>query len=90
MTITSTLLASITKSVCSAGNLILQRPSFEVTQKEGHANFVTDIDCAVEAFLIRELTSLLPASASLEKKKKTTVFLQNQHGSSILLTEQPI
>ena len=70
----SSLLDPVIRSVRSAGDLILQRPSFTVTEKEGHANFVTDIDCAVEAFLIRELTSLLPSSGVIGEEKENLVL----------------
>ena len=74
MTVTSELLSSVIQNVRVAGDLILERPSFTITQKEGHANFVTDIDRAVEAFLIRELTSLLPSSCVIGEEKENLVL----------------
>lgn len=53
----------------SAGAMILRRPSFTVSEKEGHANFVTDIDQAVEKHLISGLTSLLPGSQVISEEK---------------------
>lgn len=55
--------------VRSAGAMILRRPAFTVTEKEGHANFVTDVDRAVEAYLIAELTSLVPGSRVISEEK---------------------
>lgn len=70
----SVLLDPVIQSVRSAGEMILQRPSFTVTEKEGHANFVTNIDCAVEAFLIHELTSLLPSSGVIGEEKDNLIL----------------
>lgn len=55
--------------VRSAGAMILRRPSFTVSEKEGHANFVTDIDQAVEKLLIAELTALVPGSRVISEEK---------------------
>ena len=43
-----------------AGRMMLQYRDAAIHQKEGHFNFVTDADVAVQTFLKRELLSLLP------------------------------
>lgn len=70
MTVTSELLESVIQRVRAAGEMICRRPSFTVTEKEGHANYVTDIDYAVHSFLIRELTVLLPSSCVIGEEKE--------------------
>lgn len=47
-----------------AGRIILGFGAFNVEEKEGHANFVTDADCAVQDYLFRVLSALLPASSA--------------------------
>jgi len=53
-----------------AGELILNAEEFRVEQKEGHANFVTDVDEQVQRFLISELQSLLPGSAVIGEEQE--------------------
>lgn len=58
------------ESICSqveqiareAGRIILSFGEFNVEEKEGHANFVTDVDCAVQEYLSKALSALLPDS----------------------------
>ena len=46
----------------TAGNFFSARALSEIDQKEGHANFVTNIDREVEDYLQQALFSLLPGS----------------------------
>ena len=41
-----------------------------VTSKEGHANYVTNIDCKVQEFLERKLLQLLPGSEFIGEEKE--------------------
>ena len=52
-----------------AGNIILSFGEFHVEEKEGHANFVTDVDCAVQDYLAGALSSLLPGSAFIGEEQ---------------------
>ena len=42
----------------------------DVVSKEGHANYVTNIDCRVQAFLEEELLRLLPGSEFIGEEKE--------------------
>lgn len=56
--------------VRSAGELILNAEATRIEQKEGHANFVTDVDEAVQRFLITELLKLLPGSLVIGEEQE--------------------
>ena len=45
-----------------AGSYFRKKQLTSVEQKEGHANFVTNIDCKVQAYLEKALTGLVPGS----------------------------
>ena len=45
-----------------AGQMMLSYRDAAIHQKEGHYNFVTDADVAVQQFLQKELLSLVPGS----------------------------
>ena len=53
-----------------AGEIILGFGEFSVEEKEGHANFVTDVDCAVQDYLQTALTRLVPGSAFIGEEKE--------------------
>ena len=53
-----------------AGNLFSARSLSEIDQKEGHANFVTNIDREVEEYLQQSLLSLLPGSRIIGEEKE--------------------
>lgn len=53
-----------------AGEIILNAEAFRVEQKEGHANFVTNVDEEVQRFLISELTALLPGSLIIGEEQE--------------------
>ena len=53
-----------------AGKLILDAEAFRVEQKEGHANFVTNVDEEVQSFLITELQKLLPCSRVIGEEQE--------------------
>lgn len=57
------MLREIAPILRDSGRLMLQVTDPEVTQKEGHANFVTQTDKDVQDFLFEKLTALLPGSA---------------------------
>ena len=56
------MLTQITNLAREAGRMMLKYRDAAIHQKEGHFNFVTDADVAVQAFLKKELLSLLPDS----------------------------
>ena len=56
------MLTQITGIARQAGSMMLQYRDAAIHQKEGHYNFVTDADVAVQQFLKKELMSLLPSA----------------------------
>ena len=59
----SSLREPIARIAREAGRIILEHGAFRVEQKEGHANFVTNVDRAVQD---------CPVPASSAKSRKTT------------------
>ena len=53
-----------------AGEEFLKRQLSSIASKEGHANYVTDIDCRVQAYLEEALTGLLPGSLFIGEEKE--------------------
>ena len=53
-----------------AGEFFLERDLTSVVSKEGHANYVTNIDCRVQAYLEEELLKLLPGSVFIGEEKE--------------------
>lgn len=58
------------EAALKAGELFLERDLTSVVSKEGHANYVTNIDCRVQAFLEEELLKLLPGSTFIGEEKE--------------------
>ena len=56
------MLSQIVSAAREAGRMMLEYRDAAVHPKEGHFNFVTDTDVAVQRFLQKELLSLLPDS----------------------------
>ena len=65
---------ALLKDVCAvaraAGERMLAAGDLRVREKEGHANFVTDLDEAVQAQVIQALTPLLPGARFIAEEKK--------------------
>jgi len=53
-----------------AGRIILGFGEFRVEEKEGHANFVTTVDCAVQDYLSGALSELLPGSCFIGEEQE--------------------
>ena len=53
-----------------AGQFFLQRDLTSVVSKEGHANYVTNIDCRVQEYLEKALLRLLPGSEFIGEEKE--------------------
>ena len=53
-----------------AGRIILGFGEFRVEEKEGHGNFVTTVDCAVQDYLSGALTELLPGSLFIGEEQE--------------------
>lgn len=53
-----------------AGGHFRRRELSSISSKEGHANYVTNIDCLVQEFLEKELPKLLPGSQFIGEEKE--------------------
>lgn len=53
-----------------AGNHFQREEMTRIVSKEGHANFVTNIDCEVQAYLEKALLQLLPGSLFIGEEKE--------------------
>ena len=60
----------LTEIVRQAGGLFLKRRLTSITSKEGHANFVTNIDRSVQEYLEQELLQLIPGSRFIGEEKE--------------------
>lgn len=56
--------------VQEAGTFFRQDELTKVVSKEGHANYVTNIDCKVQAYLEEKLRGLLPGSEFIGEEKE--------------------
>ena len=56
----------------TAGEFFLERRLTEIVSKEGHANYVTNIDCRVQAYLEDALGRLMPGSRFIGEEKENT------------------
>jgi myo-inositol-1(or 4)-monophosphatase len=54
----------------TAGEFFLERRLTEIVSKEGHANYVTNIDCRVQAYLEDALGRLMPGSRFIGEEKE--------------------
>ena len=58
--------------VRDAGEIILSAHSLSVTEKEGHANFVTDMDVRVQQYLMDKLKELKPEAQFICEEKENS------------------
>lgn len=58
----------------NAGNLFSSRTLSRIDQKEGHANFVTNIDREVEEYLQQALIDLVPGSQIIGEEKENSAL----------------
>jgi len=64
------LQAGVERIAREAGRIILSFGEFRVEEKEGHANFVTNVDCAVQEYLAEALAGLLPDSCFIGEEQE--------------------
>ena len=65
-----TLASSIRRIAREAGSIIRGFGSYDVEQKEGHANFVTTVDKAVEDYLSGALQAAMPGSRFIGEEQE--------------------
>ena len=58
----------------NAGDMFSSRSLSQIDQKEGHANFVTNIDREVEEYLQQALLSLVPGSQMIGEEKENSAL----------------
>lgn len=64
------LMNALERIIQDAGALMMSKEHAAVHQKEGHSNFVTDADFALQAFLKDALLKLLPDSAFFAEEQE--------------------
>lgn len=70
------MLEHILGIIRSAGEKMLSYDRFEVYQKEGHANFVTQADMEVQAFLLDKLREAVPEAAFFAEEKENEALTE--------------
>lgn len=60
----------IRRIMLEAGKRVLAMSNAPVHQKEGHANFVTDADTAVQSFLLQELSRVVPGATFFAEEQQ--------------------
>jgi len=70
MTMDSRLKDELIRIARKAGAFFLERQLTEIISKEGHANYVTNIDCRVQEYLEEALGQLLPGSRFIGEEKE--------------------
>ena len=60
---------ALSSILAEAGNELLKARSFSVTEKEGHANFVTDVDKRLQDMLMERLTALCPEAQFIGEER---------------------
>lgn len=64
----------LTDLIRSAGRMVLNAGHISVEQKEGHANFVTETDRAVQDYLIEGLSRVFPEAVFFAEEKDDNVL----------------
>ena len=64
------MLNKLEQIIRDAGEVVLSKHSLKVTEKEGHANFVTDMDVSVQQYLMGRLQELCPGSQFISEEKE--------------------
>ena len=72
----ATLMEKIIDITKSAGKIMLTAVHPKVMEKGGHANFVTETDEKIQAFLIENLRTVLPDAAFLGEEDGQDVFTE--------------
>lgn len=71
------LTQQVIKIAIQAGELITENKDIEIHSKDGHANYVTNMDIACQEFLIEQLTSLLDAGFMVEEDDVEHLWLKD-------------
>ena len=80
------LIEQITKIAKEAGEIMLTAVRPQVMEKEGHANFCTETDEKIQAFLIEKLKEVVPEASFLGEEDGQDVFTEKMsHGYCFVL-----
>ena len=67
---------SITSIARDAGKIMLEAKRPKIMEKEGHANFCTEFDEKIQAFLIEKLKEIAPEASFLGEEDGQDEFLE--------------
>ena len=82
----SELLVQIIDIAKNAGKIMTQASGSRVMEKSGHANFCTETDEKIQAFLIEELKKVLPEAAFLGEEDGQDEFTEKmKHGFTFVI-----
>ena len=82
----SELLVQIIDIAKNAGKIMTQASGSRVMEKAGHANFCTETDEKIQAFLIEELKKVLPKAAFLGEEDGQDEFTEKmKHGYTFVI-----
>ena len=70
------IITQIMEIAKEAGDIMLSARRPKVMEKSGHANFCTETDEKIQAFLINKLKEVLPEAAFLGEEDGQDVFLR--------------
>ena len=68
------LIKKISEIAREAGEIMVNAKRPKIMEKEGHANFCTETDEKIQAFLIERLQEILPAASFLGEEDGQDVF----------------
>lgn len=68
------MLDALGKILLKAGEMVTGAANTRVFTKEGHVNYVTETDIAVEKYLLEALHALLPGSRSFAEEQENTAL----------------
>ncbi len=71
---TETMIEEIIKAAGEAGNIMLNAKRVKVMEKDGHANFCTETDEKIQAYLIGRLKDVIPGASFLGEEDGQDVF----------------
>ena len=81
------LAESIQTFAREAGQILLHASHPKIMEKSGHANFVTETDEKVQAFLIDRLSALLPDAAFLGEEDGQDVFTEKMRQGYVFVID---
>lgn len=75
------------KTAKEAGKILLEASDPKIMEKSGHANFCTETDEKIQAFLIERLGEILPEAAFLGEEDGQDVFTEKMNRGYVLIID---